>query len=613
MCGTVTDQPPPAPEHVDDPWDGVDIDNAVASFFRALADGPLRDDALLAALRDDGAWGALGELADDDFAAEISDLDVPGLWRTQMAMWFDVFRTLDGRVFTHRVTADELAEGAVAALPDFTLVDWDVPARRIVGGSGAVATDFDPAFDRFDGGRLVGPDGWLDGFAPGDVLGVRLVRDDTVRVERIDAADLPGPDDPAVAELATAFRPCFDRWSNGNGDELAPAVLDVLADVPDAFRTPTLPLGELAVSAGLERRGLEFGPADRPWLTHAQQAFRRRGDELAADLVDWLASPLRTVVGVMVEWLGDADALPASSVAKARDALATEGVAGMAGELFRGHTAPGRLARFVEALGGPGNDAATPSIHVLVGIAAELGGRFDDAEQEFRAALDVDPGQLDAVVELGILASDRGDAVEAERRFRSASGPEAWLRALSGLLPPRATGRNEPCPCGSGRKFKQCCLVNPTTPVERRGPWYELRLARHLANRDALAFEIFYGVLSEYLHEEAEINDALVDDLVSLATGNVGSYLDAHADRLSDVDRAGLEAWRDAPVTLHHDPESGVTARRVVPLGAAEYVVWSLPLDETAAEELEGLLGDDDAVTSVVEWALWYVSTFEED
>ena len=36
MCGTVTDQPPLAPEHVDDPWDGVDIDNAVASFFRAL-------------------------------------------------------------------------------------------------------------------------------------------------------------------------------------------------------------------------------------------------------------------------------------------------------------------------------------------------------------------------------------------------------------------------------------------------------------------------------------------------------------------------------------------------------------------------------------------------
>jgi len=23
---------------------------------------------------------------------------------------------------------------------------------------------------------------------------------------------------------------------------------------------------------------------------------------------------------------------------------------------------------------------------------------------------------------------------------------------------PQVTGRNEPCPCGSGRKFKKCCL-----------------------------------------------------------------------------------------------------------------------------------------------------------
>lgn len=24
---------------------------------------------------------------------------------------------------------------------------------------------------------------------------------------------------------------------------------------------------------------------------------------------------------------------------------------------------------------------------------------------------------------------------------------------------PRKVGRNEPCPCGSGRKFKKCCLA----------------------------------------------------------------------------------------------------------------------------------------------------------
>jgi hypothetical protein len=29
------------------------------------------------------------------------------------------------------------------------------------------------------------------------------------------------------------------------------------------------------------------------------------------------------------------------------------------------------------------------------------------------------------------------------------------------------TGRNEPCPCGSGRKYKQCCLTKST----RMPPW----------------------------------------------------------------------------------------------------------------------------------------------
>lgn len=27
------------------------------------------------------------------------------------------------------------------------------------------------------------------------------------------------------------------------------------------------------------------------------------------------------------------------------------------------------------------------------------------------------------------------------------------------------TGRNDPCPCGSGKKFKKCCIVDQTVPV----------------------------------------------------------------------------------------------------------------------------------------------------
>lgn len=29
-------------------------------------------------------------------------------------------------------------------------------------------------------------------------------------------------------------------------------------------------------------------------------------------------------------------------------------------------------------------------------------------------------------------------------------------------------GRNEPCPCGSGKKYKQCCWTKDTTPLQKK-------------------------------------------------------------------------------------------------------------------------------------------------
>jgi len=52
-------------------------------------------------------------------------------------------------------------------------------------------------------------------------------------------------------------------------------------------------------------------------------------------------------------------------------------------------------------------------------------------------------------------------------------------------------GRNQPCPCGSGKKYKHCCLVKgePTTPVEKGIPLREMSLRdRNLI----LLLEIFH-------------------------------------------------------------------------------------------------------------------------
>ncbi len=38
--------------------------------------------------------------------------------------------------------------------------------------------------------------------------------------------------------------------------------------------------------------------------------------------------------------------------------------------------------------------------------------------------------------------------------------PHAWMENLQ-FGPPRPhVGRNDPCPCGSGRKYKRCCLLS---------------------------------------------------------------------------------------------------------------------------------------------------------
>jgi hypothetical protein len=66
-------------------------------------------------------------------------------------------------------------------------------------------------------------------------------------------------------------------------------------------------------------------------------------------------------------------------------------------------------------------------------------------------------------------------------------------------------GRNQPCPCGSGKKFKRCCgaLANTTVPARPSGvvsgsvPWEAVRIraARKVAEMEAKrkAYEAAHG------------------------------------------------------------------------------------------------------------------------
>jgi SEC-C motif domain protein len=69
-----------------------------------------------------------------------------------------------------------------------------------------------------------------------------------------------------------------------------------------------------------------------------------------------------------------------------------------------------------------------------------------------------------AVVEFSaFFVDENGEHVLHERsEFVQHEGKWFYTRALAaasgGVSRPDAAGRNDPCPCGSGRKFKHCCL-----------------------------------------------------------------------------------------------------------------------------------------------------------
>jgi uncharacterized protein YecA (UPF0149 family) len=89
-------------------------------------------------------------------------------------------------------------------------------------------------------------------------------------------------------------------------------------------------------------------------------------------------------------------------------------------------------------------------------FAADL-ARAESAPEDIARFKDANLGYVDDVLEA--LAWTRRDA-ELEADAAGDPFPEAdWLSANEPVINPwRHVGRNDPCPCGSGKKAKRCCL-----------------------------------------------------------------------------------------------------------------------------------------------------------
>ncbi len=113
---------------------------------------------------------------------------------------------------------------------------------------------------------------------------------------------------------------------------------------------------------------------------------------------------------------------------------------------------------------------------------------------------------------------------------------------------PRPTARrNDPCPCGSGRKYKACHLGRETHALDDRAGWLYLKARRFLRDRRPLAVDELAALVVDEI-SQPELFDALVDgpflqDLVLHEEGAFGEFLAARDSLLLDDEALLAAQW----------------------------------------------------------------------
>ena len=94
------------------------------------------------------------------------------------------------------------------------------------------------------------------------------------------------------------------------------------------------------------------------------------------------------------------------------------------------------------------------------------------------------------------------------------------------------TGRNDPCPCGSGKKYKHCCLDKDRAAELAPAVRQRIALQAHKANQVALRKDH----QEELLESQAALHEAQALDAASNAVVDL-----VHAGRLDEAEQAARE------------------------------------------------------------------------
>ncbi|CAN5829385.1 SEC-C metal-binding domain-containing protein [soil metagenome] len=530
--------------------------------MQMLDDGPVPMDDVLAQLDSQALLDDLREdgLTDEELAdAVVHEVVITNeLWLTPDRTLVRTDHLLDGTVLTHRLTETELADEEVAASPDLVVLDFDARGQLELNTGGDLRFVL-PAERRpgYDDTVIAGPPGWLDGFGAGDVVAFRR-HGRVVTLEQV----APEVGEREVAMLTAAVD---GRIPPGGAEEALPLVLDALTMAPTTFRRPTHPVGELLAAAGLECRGFSYGRRGQPWRSFAEEVAERDRGQLTDE---WQLESC-CALAVEVVWTaysafrgdGELDDPPVVGEALAHGAAA----AALAALVVERDEAADRLADFARAVlaSSRGRRRAAPLF--VVGVAAELSGDAITAEASFAEALREDDHYGLAALQLAPYAVDRGDLSRALTLLRHPDlhgGDRSTLAFLEEQrdqlrAPFRRVGRNEPCPCGSGRKFKTCCDHDPHVPLSARTGLLTFKLsdfitAPHRRSRLVGVASSACDPADPDLLEQVRTmaRSELIADFVIFEGGGADKYLVERGHLLPADERALVEELTDTPRAL---------------------------------------------------------------
>ena len=479
-----------------------------------------------------------------------------------------------GTVWTVWVDPHDGAEGFVRMHPGLSALGWwliggDVELVDAAGHHlGVLETDGWMLDDR-DTDVVLGPGGWLDGLL-GRWARVEVV-DGALCWSALDAAPVP-----TLAQVA-AIRAGFDRAVRGDVEsrrsfDLSPLpdglrfssgddpIHEALFADRRAFRDdPIPPLTDLYSAAGLVERdaiiaedGFDWD-ALRTWQTRNRLAISYGLDSAQVEALAGLLAAYDKATGA------DGEPVAEGSTAGALDDGDVAAV--LWSELGRRGARLDDLRQFAGAL--PATDPATIGAVWLQARLLDASGDTAAAVGTLEASVAARCDHRPALVDLAGFRADRGDAVGALRLLAQAgigqpdadvddelSDAELLRDEVEGFAThrPRPTARrNDPCPCGSGRKYKACHLGRETHSLDDRASWLYLKAQRFLANRHPEAVAELAAQIVDEIDQRKLFEDLLdapfIADVVLHEDGVFGEFLAARDGLLPDDEALLAAQW----------------------------------------------------------------------